>query len=92
MQALQNIPPIRWALRHPRIAAWVVLSAGMIILLFIEARDVGLTVSNWIALIIATILVAGAAIWIVSWEDGDDLDDANETEASGRGGEGENAG
>jgi len=54
---------------YPRISAWVILSAGIIILLLLEARDVGLTVGNWIALIIASIIVAGLAIWIVSWED-----------------------
>jgi hypothetical protein len=54
---------------YPRISAWVILSAGIIILLLIEARDVGLTVGNWIALIIVSIIVAGLSIWIVSWED-----------------------
>ncbi len=74
MEQLQNLPPVKWSLVHPRIAAWVVLSAGMIILLVIEARDVGLEFGNWVALIIATILVAGACIWIVSWEDVDESD------------------
>jgi K+ transporter len=69
---MNNLPPVKWALRHPRIAAWIVLSVGMVALLLIEARDVGLQTGNWIALIIATILVAGACIWIVSWEDGDE--------------------
>lgn len=55
--------------RYPRISAWIVLSAGIIILLVREAQDVGLTTSNWIALITASILVAGLCIWIVSWED-----------------------
>ena len=53
----------------PRITAWVVLSLGCVILLVYEARDVGLTAGNWIALIVATVLVAGLCIWIVSWED-----------------------
>jgi hypothetical protein len=65
---------IRSIIKNPRISAWVVLSLGMIILLVIEAHDVGLTLGNWIALIIATILVAGACIWIVSWEDVDESD------------------
>lgn len=54
---------------HPRVAAWVVLSLGMVILLGIEARDVGLTLAQWIAMIVATVLVAGLCIWIISWED-----------------------
>ena len=49
----------------------------MVILLVIEARDVGLLPGQWIALIVATVLVAGACIWIVSWEDSDDPEDAD---------------
>jgi hypothetical protein len=44
----------------------------MIVLLVIEARNVGLLPTQWIALIVACILVAGACIWIVSWEDSDE--------------------
>lgn len=53
----------------PRIIAWIVLSVGCIALLAYEARDVGLTTGNWIALIVATVAVAGLCIWIISWED-----------------------
>jgi len=75
MNTLKNLALVRWASVHPRLAAWIVLSAGMIILLVIEARDVGLLIGQWIALIAAVILVAGACIWIISWED-DDEDEA----------------
>jgi hypothetical protein len=71
-KGLANLPPVRWALTHPRLAAWIVLSVGMIILLVITARDVGLLPGQWIALITACILVAGACIWIISWEDSDE--------------------
>jgi hypothetical protein len=37
-----------------------------------EARDVGLQASQWIALLVATILVAGLCVWIISWEDEED--------------------
>lgn len=77
MESLKSIPPVRWASVHPRLAAWIVLALGMVILLVIEARDVGLTLTNWIALIVATVLVAGACIWIVSWEDKDEPEDAD---------------
>lgn len=77
METLRTIPPVRWASVHPRLAAWIVLSLGMIILLVIEARDVGLLAGQWIALIVACILVAGACIWIVSWEDSDEPEDAD---------------
>jgi protein-S-isoprenylcysteine O-methyltransferase Ste14 len=66
---LQNIPGIRWVIRHPRISAWVVLAVGMIALLMIEARDIGLLAGQWVALVVACILVAGACVWIISWED-----------------------
>lgn len=72
MQSIMNLPPVRWALKHPRLAAWIALSAGMIALLAVEASDIGLLLHQWIALIVACILVAGACIWIVSWEDDDE--------------------
>ncbi len=78
MQTFRNLPPVRWASVHPRLAAWIVLALGMVILLVIEARDVGLLPGQWIALIVATVLVAGACIWIVSWEDKDEAEDLDE--------------
>jgi K+ transporter len=72
MNQIGNFPPIKWAMIHPRFAAWVVLSLGMVTLLVIEASDVGLEIGQWISLIVATVLVAGLCIWIVSWEDVDE--------------------
>jgi hypothetical protein len=72
MNQLAKIPPVQWALHHPRLAAWIVLSLGMVILLVVEAKDVGLLATQWLALVIATILVAGACVWIISWEDADE--------------------
>lgn len=80
METLKNLPPVRWAAVHPRLSAWIVLSVGMVILLFIEARDVGLLPGQWVALIVACVLVAGACIWIVSWEDSDEEEEAAEAE------------
>lgn len=74
MQTLQSLPGMRWMIRHPRLTAWVVLAVGMLLFLFIEARDIGLTGTNWIALIVATVLVAGLCVWIVSWEDNNEAD------------------
>lgn len=79
---MQNYPPVKWALTHPRLAAWIVLSLGMIILLVIEASDVGLLPTQWIALIVITVLVAGLCIWIISWQDSDD-EMEEESEATG---------
>jgi hypothetical protein len=64
---------INFADRKPRLAAWIVLSLGIVILLLVEARDVGLLIGQWIALIVASILVAGLCIWIVTWEDSDEV-------------------
>jgi hypothetical protein len=63
---------IKFGDARPRLAAWIVLSLGIVILLMIEARDVGLLIGQWVALIVASVLVAGLCIWIVSWEDSDE--------------------
>ena len=59
-----------WARRHPRLLMWAVLAAGMVIILILSARDVGLLPGQWAALIVATILLAGLCVWIIGWEDG----------------------
>ncbi|MDE2636183.1 MAG: hypothetical protein OXI30_07440 [Chloroflexota bacterium] len=79
---MENNPAVKWVTQHPRFSAWVVLAAGMVALLVHEARTVGLLPSQWVALIVATILVAGACIWIISWEDKDNPEDAAEVSAS----------
>lgn len=77
MEQLAKFPPLRWANRHPRLAGWLVLAAGMVTLLVIEARDVGLLPTQWIALIVATVLVAGLCVWIVSWDDDNDSENGS---------------
>lgn len=69
---LKRLPGAAWAEAHPRLTAWIALALGMVILLAIEARDVGLLPGQWIALIVATVLVAGACIWIITWDDEED--------------------
>lgn len=61
-----------FASKHPRIASWVVLAIGMVIILVWSAKDVGLLPSQMAALVIATILLAGLCVWIISWEDGNE--------------------
>ena len=79
---MQNNPALKWVTRRPRFSAWVVLAAGMVALLVNEARNVGLLPSQWVALIVATVLVAGACIWIISWEDKDNPEDEAEISAA----------
>ena len=69
---LLALPPVKWASRHPRVAAWIALSVGMVVLLVFSAREIGLLPLQWVALVGASVLVAGACIWIVSWEDRDE--------------------
>jgi len=59
---------------HPQWTSWIVLSIGMVLILIWSARDVGLLAGQWAALIIATIAVAGLAVWIIGWEDEEDED------------------
>jgi hypothetical protein len=72
LERLKQLPGVSWAEAHPRLTAWFVLALGMVILLAIEARDVGLLPGQWIALVVATVLVAGACIWIITWDDDDE--------------------
>ncbi len=62
---------------HPQITAWIVLAIGMVIILVWSARSVGFTTSQWAALVITTILLAGACVWIIGW--GDDQEDEEAT-------------
>lgn len=74
MQRLAELSIVRWARVHPRLAAWIVLSVGMIVILLIEAANVGLLPGQVIALMAACVLVAGACVWIIAWEDADDVE------------------
>jgi hypothetical protein len=56
-----------FAERHPQITAWIVLAIGMVIILVLSAREVGFTAGQWAALIVTTILLAGACVWIIGW-------------------------
>lgn len=54
--------------RHPRLVSWLVLALGMVIMLLWAAKDVGLLASQMVALVVATILLAGLCVWIIGWE------------------------
>jgi hypothetical protein len=54
--------------RHPLMLAWLVLAIGMVAILLYTSRDVGLARSQLLAMVVATVAVAGACVWIISWE------------------------
>ncbi len=56
-----------FAEKHPQIIAWIALAIGMVIILVWSAKDVGFTGSQWTALVVTTILLAGACVWIIGW-------------------------
>ncbi len=54
---------------HPRLSAWVVLALLMNLILAFTANNVGLEPLQWLALIVATTLVAGACVWLIGGAD-----------------------
>ena len=44
----------------------------MVIILLWSAKDVGLLPTQLIALVVATILLAGLCVWIIGWEDNEE--------------------
>ena len=54
--------------QHPRLTAWAVLAAAMVVMLLLAARDVQLLPSQLAALVIATVALAGLCVWIIHWD------------------------
>lgn len=54
--------------RHPVLLAWLALSIGMVAIVLYTSRDVGLLPSQLAAIVVATIAVAGACVWIIFWD------------------------
>lgn len=73
-----------WANAHPRLASWIGLSIGMVIILLIASNGAGLQAGNLIFLALATIGVAGLCVWIIGWEDGADEEEAPAPAKSGK--------
>ena len=74
-------PAVKWIEEHPRLSSWIFLGLGMALIVAFAARDVGLQPGSWVAIIAATILTAGACVWIISWEDEDEEPEAAPSEA-----------
>ncbi|MFC1974998.1 hypothetical protein ACFLXQ_01205 [Chloroflexota bacterium] len=70
----------KFTVNHPQLTSWVVLALGMVIILIWSARDVGFTTSQWAALVVTTILLAGACVWIIGWEDDEGEEEGTEAE------------
>lgn len=60
---------------HPQLTAWFALAVGMVAILVWSARDVGLVATQWAALIVATIGLAGLCVWIIGWEDKEEVEE-----------------
>ena len=69
-----------FAKNHPQIVAWIVLAIGMVIILVWSAKDVGFTAGQWAALVVTTILLAGACVWIIGWGDDEEEEEQIEKE------------
>ncbi len=54
--------------QHPNLAAWIALAVGMVIMLLIAVRHVGLLPGQILALVVVTVLLAGLCVWIISLE------------------------
>jgi len=63
MQSLKNF----WN-DHPILSNWLVLALGMVVILYFSARHVDFLPSQWAALVVATVSLAGLCAWIISWE------------------------
>ena len=53
---------------YPVLANWLVLGVGMVIILVISAWNVGFLPGQWVALVAATVVLAGLCAWIINWE------------------------
>ncbi|MBI4319242.1 MAG: hypothetical protein HY675_12195 [Chloroflexi bacterium] len=54
--------------QHPYVVAGIALAIGMVAVLLYASKDVGLLPGQLAALVVATIALAAACTWIISWE------------------------
>jgi len=68
-------PLVAWAEVHPRLAMWIVLGVPMVAIVLSEALKIqGMQWNQLLFISVATALTAGACVWIISWEDDDDVE------------------
>jgi hypothetical protein len=53
---------------HPNLVSFALLTVGMWIILYLSARHVGFTPGQWLALAVATMVLAALCVWIIRWE------------------------
>lgn len=58
----------RFWTEYPVLSNWLVLALGMVVILIISAWNVGFLPAQWVAIIVATVLLAGLCAWIINWE------------------------
>ena len=63
MKTLKN-----WAAGHPRLAAWLLLSVAMLIVLFVTSGRLSFEPLQRFAMACAVVVLAGLCIWIIYWE------------------------
>ena len=54
--------------QHPNLAAWAALAVGMVVMLLVAVRHVGLLPGQILALVAVTVALAGLCVWIISLE------------------------
>lgn len=54
---------------HPFLVAWIFLAIGMVAILLWTSSDAHLLPNQLAFLVFTTILLAGACVWIISWEE-----------------------
>lgn len=58
----------QWWDDHPYFWSWLLLSVGMVAILLVSSRDVALLPLQRFWLVVATIVLAGLCVWIISWD------------------------
>jgi hypothetical protein len=71
-------PVVGFGKAHPYISCWIVLAIGMVIMLLASSTHAGLLPRQLAFLAVMTVLLAGACVWIISW-DADEDDAAEES-------------
>ncbi len=59
----------RWYVRRPFLTSWLLLAAGMVLLMTLFSLDAGLTSREYTAIAVATVALAWLCVWIVFLEE-----------------------